>query len=79
MRTTLNRPNIWLDAPDRYSGIHTCGNVYWLVSLRLFSHSSFQDNGMPIYRTILDGQMLKLETLADLQSLHSNAVVEAPL
>jgi hypothetical protein len=29
------------------------GNVYWLVSLRLFSHSSFENNGMPIYRTIV--------------------------
>jgi hypothetical protein len=29
------------------------GNVYWLVSLRLFSHSSYENNGMPIYRTIV--------------------------
>jgi hypothetical protein len=29
------------------------GKGYWLVSLRLFSHSSFQDIGMPIYRTIV--------------------------
>lgn len=26
---------------------------YWLVSLRLFAHSGYKENGMPIYRTIV--------------------------
>ena len=26
---------------------------YWLISLRLFAHSGFQNSGMPIYRTIV--------------------------
>jgi len=49
------------EPPEPYGSMHRidiqeytrAGNVYWLVSLRLFSHSSFQDNGMPIYRTIV--------------------------
>lgn len=26
---------------------------YWMVSLRLFAHSGYRENGMPIYRTIV--------------------------
>lgn len=26
---------------------------HWLVSLRFFSHSGFEDNGLPIYKTIV--------------------------
>ena len=29
------------------------GVEYWLVSLRLFAHSGFEDSGMPTYRTIV--------------------------
>src|SRR6267378_4074551 len=30
---------------------HQLYAAYWLVSLRLFAHSGYQENGMPIYRT----------------------------
>jgi hypothetical protein len=32
---------------------HRSGRDYWLVSLRLFAHSSYLNHGMPTYRTIV--------------------------
>ena len=29
------------------------GRRYWLASVRLFAHSGYRENGMPIYRTIV--------------------------
>lgn len=37
------------------------GIDYWIVSLRLFSHSGFQQNGMPVYRTVVGKPLVSAE------------------